>query len=284
MQKMRYSFWGILTTCTLSILFTGVNIFLLSDIKEKISSIYRYPYTVSNTARAMNSRTIDTNFFYRNLLLGGTSDKKEIALIIHERFLLHKADRDKIKDRYRGPEEHIERLFNATDRFHKVLLQGISHTSSYTEEEILAYLDTKVEPAYQAVKDSIKVIINFTNQRLLETEKQSSFTVNTAIIGSLLLILVILTVAFFFHKLQKKAEQAIAYREKLFALLCNNIDDVFIIYHVRDRRIEYVSAYSALETTISASCIPGFRQRIRKCLTTSPNRHRSTRRRDATFR
>ena len=241
MQKMRYSFWGILTTCTLSILFTGVNIFLLSDIKEKISSIYRYPYTVSNTARAMNSRTIDTNFFYRNLLLGGTSDKKEIALIIHERFLLHKADRDKIKDRYRGPEEHIERLFNATDRFHKVLLQGISHTSSYTEEEILAYLDTKVEPAYQAVKNSIKVIINFTNQRLLETEKQSSFTVNTAIIGSLLLILVILTVAFFFHKLQKKAEQAIAYREKLFALLCNNIDDVFIIYHVRDRRIEYVS-------------------------------------------
>lgn len=80
MQKMRYSFWGILTTCTLSILFTGVNIFLLSDIKEKISSIYRYPYTVSNTAREIHSRALDTKFFYRKLLSSETSDKKNLPL------------------------------------------------------------------------------------------------------------------------------------------------------------------------------------------------------------
>ena len=98
-----------------------------------------------------------------------------------------------------------------------------------------------MDPAYQALKESIDVLVRFTNRKILTIEKDSSFTINIAIMCSLLLVFVVVTVAFFFHKLQKKAEQAIAYREKLFDLLCNNIDDVFIIYHVRDRRIEYVS-------------------------------------------
>ncbi|WP_279140254.1 response regulator [Bilophila wadsworthia] len=98
-----------------------------------------------------------------------------------------------------------------------------------------------MEPAYIEVEDSLKTIIAFANGKMRKIEEQSSFTVNTATAGSLFLVLVVLTVAFFFYRLQKKAEQAIAYREKLFDILCNNIDDVFVIYRVRDKRIEYVS-------------------------------------------
>lgn len=36
-------------------------------------------------------------FFYRKLLSSETSDKKKLALIIHERFLKMNMDRDKIK-------------------------------------------------------------------------------------------------------------------------------------------------------------------------------------------
>ncbi|WP_347865207.1 response regulator [Bilophila wadsworthia] len=121
------------------------------------------------------------------------------------------------------------------------MLKGLSYSPSHSRKEILSYLDANVEPAYIEVEDSLKTIIAFANGKMRKIEEQSSFTVNTATAGSLFLVLVVLTVAFFFYRLQKKAEQAIAYREKLFDILCNNIDDVFVIYRVRDKRIEYVS-------------------------------------------
>ncbi len=241
MRNTRYPFLGIIILCTVSIIFCLLSIFLFYETKEKVSTIYKHPYAVSNAAREIHSRALDTNFFYRKLLSSETSDKKKLAFIVHERFLKMKMDRDKIKERYLGPEKDIERFFNATDAFHKALLKGLSYSPSHSRKEILSYLDANVEPAYIEVEDSLKTIIAFANGKMRKIEEQSSFTVNTATAGSLFLVLVVLTVAFFFYRLQKKAEQAIAYREKLFDILCNNIDDVFVIYRVRDKRIEYVS-------------------------------------------
>lgn len=104
---------------------------------------------------------LDTNFFYRKLLSSETSDKKKLAFIVHERFLKMKMDRDKIKERYLGPEKDIERFFNATDAFHKALLKGLSYSPSHSRKEILSYLDANVEPAYIEVEDSLKTIIAF---------------------------------------------------------------------------------------------------------------------------
>ena len=93
------------------------------------------------------------------------------------------------------------------------MLKGLSYSPSHSRKEILSYLDANVEPAYIEVEDSLKTIIAFANGKMRKIEEQSSFTVNTATAGSLFLVLVVLTVAFFFYRLQKKAEQAIAYRE-----------------------------------------------------------------------
>ena len=241
MQNMRHSFLGIVIICAVSIIFCLVSTFLLYETKEKVATAYRHPYTVSNTAREIHSRALDTKFFYRKLLSSETSDKKKLALIVHERFLKINMDRDKIKKKYLGPEKDIERLFNATDAFHNALLEGLSYSPSHSKTEILSYIDANVEPAYIELEDSLKTVIAFANSKIREFVGQSSLTVNMATAGSFFLILVVLTVAFFFYRLQKKAGQAIAYREKLFDILCNSIDDVFVIYHVRDKRIEYIS-------------------------------------------
>lgn len=102
MQNMRHSFLGIMIICTVSIIFCLVSTFLLYQTKEKVSTAYKHPYTVSNTAREIHSRALDTKFFYRKLLSSETSDKKKLALIIHERFLKMNMDRDKIKKKYLG--------------------------------------------------------------------------------------------------------------------------------------------------------------------------------------
>ena len=111
MQNMRHSFLGIVIICAVSIIFCLVSTFLLYETKEKVATAYRHPYTVSNTAREIHSRALDTKFFYRKLLSSETSDKKKLALIVHERFLKINMDRDKIKKKYLGPEKEIERLF-----------------------------------------------------------------------------------------------------------------------------------------------------------------------------
>lgn len=241
MQKFNYSFLGIMIVCTLSILFYFTSTFLLYKTKEEVSTISQHSYAVSNTAREIHARSLDMNFFYRKFLSSEATDKNKLALIVHERILKLKINRNKIKERYLGPEKDIQRLFNTTDAFYEVLSKGIPYSASHSKEEILSYLDTKVDPAYAEVENALKQITSFTEDNIRKIENQSSFTVNTAMVGSLFLIFVVLTVAFFFYRFQKKAEQAIAYREKLFDILCNNIDDVFVIYHVRDKRIEYVS-------------------------------------------
>ncbi|MFR8053750.1 MAG: sensor histidine kinase [Bilophila wadsworthia] len=240
MQKIRYSFWGILTICALSVLFSGVSIFLLFEIKGQTSTLYQHPYTVGKEAHELLVRFTDTNFSYRSFLLADTTPQKDLVLILQERFRRQRMVRDKIEERYTGPKKDVEKLSRMLDAFHKALLQGLPY-ASLPPAEIRLYLDTEVESAYQDLKESIEIIVRFTNRKILNIEKESSFTVNIAITCSLLLVLVVLTVAFFFYRLQKKGEQAIAYREKLFDILCNSIDDVFVIYHVRDKRIEYVS-------------------------------------------
>lgn len=128
MRIQRYPFLGIIILCTVSIIFCLLSTFLFYETKEKVSTIYKHPYAVSNAAREIHSRALDTNFFYRKLLSSETSDKKKLAFIVHERFLKMKMDRDKIKERYLGPEKDIERFFNATDAFHKALLKGLSYS------------------------------------------------------------------------------------------------------------------------------------------------------------
>lgn len=240
MQKIRSSFWGILTICALSVLFSGVSIFLLLEIKEQTSIVYGHPYAVGKEARELLARFTDTNFSYRSFLLADTAPQKNLALILQERFRRQRMVRDKIEERYTGPKEDVEKLSRMLDAFHKALLQGLPY-ASLPPAEIRLYLDTKVEPAYQELKESIDVLVRFTNRKILNIEKESSFTVNIAIMCSLLLVFVVLIVTSFFYRLQKRSEQIIAYREKLFDLLCTNVDDVFFIYHVRDKRVEYIS-------------------------------------------
>lgn len=207
MQNMRHSFLGIVIICAVSIIFCLVSTFLLYETKEKVSTAYKHPYTVSNTAREIHSRALDTKFFYRKLLSSETSDKKKLALIIHERFLKMNMDRDKIKKKYLGPEKDIERLFDATDAFHNALLEGLSYSPSHSKTEILSYIDANVEPAYIELEDSLKTVISFANSKIREFVGQSSLTVNMATAGSFFLILVVLTVAFFFYRLQKRPDR-----------------------------------------------------------------------------
>ena len=108
------------------------------------------------------------------------------------------------KKKYLGPEKDIERLFNATDAFHNALLEGLSYSPSHSKTEILSYIDANVEPAYIELEDSLKTVIAFSNGKMREFVGQSSFTVNMATAGSFFLILVVLTVAFFFYRLQKR--------------------------------------------------------------------------------
>lgn len=169
MQNMRHSFLGIVIICAVSIIFCLVSTFLLYETKEKVATAYRHPYTVSNTAREIHSRALDTKFFYRKLLSSETSDKKKLALIVHERFLKINMDRDKIKKKYLGPEKDIERLFNATDAFHNALLEGLSYSLHTRKRRSFPILMPMWNPPISMLEDSLKTVISFANSKIRES-------------------------------------------------------------------------------------------------------------------
>ena len=109
----------------LSILFSGVSIFCCLKSKSKLPSYIDTPIQ-SQRARELLARFSDTNFSYRSFLLTNTTPKKDLALVLQERFRLQKIVRDKIKERYTGPKEDVEKLSRMLDAFHKTLWQGCS--------------------------------------------------------------------------------------------------------------------------------------------------------------
>ena len=184
--------------------FCLVSTFLLYQTKEKVSTAYKHPYTVSNTAREIHSRALDTKFFYRKLLSKRNERQEKTCLIIHERFLKMNMDRDKIKKKYLGPEKDIERLFDATDASTMPCWKGFPIPLHTRKRRSFPILMPMWSPPISSLRISLKTVIAFSNGKMREFVGQSSFTVNMATAGSFFLILVVLTVAFFFYRLQKR--------------------------------------------------------------------------------
>ncbi|MBH1942397.1 response regulator [Mobilitalea sibirica] len=84
--------------------------------------------------------------------------------------------------------------------------------------------------------------------------------VGKAFAGSISMVLIILSLSLFIlaiylEKKFAKMNRNIYYREELFNSLCSNIDDIFLIYHIGNHKIEYISPNTDRTLGISSNNI-----------------------------
>ncbi len=242
MKKPSYALLGLFSICVLSLLFAGISIFALDGVKNRTSSIYEHPYKVALTAHEIRSRLLDTRSFFKVFLADGSQEGEPITLLT-ERYELQKKSIAVIAQCYLGPTEDIQKLSEALDRLFARQMEMVRYARNRPMRDSAAFFRNNLTPAYYEMQDRLAGLIDAADQMVKSIEGESSAIVRigTFIAVSLALAIILGTVCFFLL-FQRKSQWAIASREKLFDILSNSVDDVFFIYSLEERRLEYLSA------------------------------------------
>lgn len=231
-----------LVICVISIIFSLSCIYSIRNMEAAASRIYDHPYTVSNSSREMRSRLLDMKQFISIFLTDSFHSIEETEDLLNSRYTMQQQSLDRIAENYLGPAADTERLqekMNALIEAQAVLLQQVPNL---TNVEINDYLNENIYPIYDEVSDTLTTIITFANQKILSLEKEMKRTSSLAIITAILLSLFIIVLSIkTTRNLERRRVHDVADREKMFDLLSTNVDDVFFIYSLKDKLMEYIS-------------------------------------------
>ena len=190
----------------------------------------------------MRSRLLDMKQFISIFLTDSFHSIEETEDLLNSRYTMQQQSLDRIAENYLGPAADTERLqekMNALIEAQAVLLQQVPNL---TNVEINDYLNENIYPIYDEVSDTLTTIITFANQKILSLEKEMKRTSSLAIITAILLSLFIIVLSIkTTRNLERRRVHDVADREKMFDLLSTNVDDVFFIYSLKDKLMEYIS-------------------------------------------
>lgn len=233
---------GTLIICVISIIFTLSSIYSIRNMESAASRIYEHPYTVSNSAREMRSRLLDMKQFISIFLTDSFHSIEDTEALLEARYALQQESLDKITEKYLGPADDTKKLQEKMDELIAEQSQLLYSVPDYSEAEINDYLNEYIYPIYDEVSETLTTITTFANQKVLALEKEMKYTSGLAISTAVLLSLfiIILSIQNSRH-MERRRVHDVADREKMFDLLSNNVDDVFFIYNLKEKWMEYIS-------------------------------------------
>ena len=237
---------GTVAICVIAVLFSALNISAVNRMTRATAAIYEHPYTVSNSAREMRSRLLDMKQFISIFLTDGFVSEDETQVLLHKRYDLQRESIDVIAKNFIGPHAYVEQLKEHMDALIAAQDEALHFViSGHTDPEIDNYVEANLYPCYDDVSVSLSTIIDASNDTILRLERDTKATGEISIavavvLSSFIIGFTVLTTLL----LEQKRQREVAYREKLFDLLSANVDDVFFIYSLESKSIEYISPNS----------------------------------------
>lgn len=234
----RFTLYGA-AICALAVLFFYLSIFFVRKMDDIANNIYEHPYTVSNEARAMQSRLLDMKIFVQMILLDEEMPSEDFFA---ERYSLQEESMRLIGERYLGPREDLRQLDESFEKLREIQKEAILYEASHSVEETRLYIEEYVIPRYDSVDECLSDIISFADRKIRNLEKEVSSTARQAIYVFITVLTLIIGMFLFSWKLENKNMRETEYREMLFNRLSTIIDDVFYIYNLKKRDTEFISA------------------------------------------
>ncbi len=236
---------GASTVIFLALLFTIFSIYSSSYIAYQAKVMYEHPYPVKNATEVMRTRLSEMKLYFPSLLAANYNNSDEIIQLLKLRDKRQDNSLEIISRLYLGSQNDVVELTNALKKVRQARIRAVEACSGNDSlEEIIAYVEREVNPYSNAVDNVLIRIGDTVNKRVRFIGETAQQTQATSTIGAIVLCALIIALVIFTNINERKKNQAIAYRERLFDLVANNIDDVFFIYNFPDKRTEYVSENS----------------------------------------
>lgn len=230
--------------CAITVCYVAFVVFVMYRMGGSTTALYEHPYLVSREAREMKARISEMRSTLPALLAtpGLSAAKFEEILSLKE-----KAQDDaiaRIKPIYLGEKEDMDALETVLHEFRQARRRAVqAAVNAVTLEGVNAYYQREVLPYLETLDGVLDRFGKSADRRsaaiLTDMNRTRVFSILvTLLMGGLLIWLIVFT-----NRLEYKKNREIAYREKLFNLLAENIDEVFLIARSKEK-FEYISSNS----------------------------------------
>lgn len=236
-------------TCFIAIILCFVVVSTSHNMRENVTDVYEHPYSTASGAWEMRSRLLDMKQFAVLFLTDPTNNEEDLLELFQHRYDLQDATIQEIRKSYSGPKTDLDALQAAMDNLKtnqnaavEEIFKRISEGEEISDSEMALLFEENVYPYYDALNERISVILTFADAKILELESQASTTAVISIVSVIVFSVMIIVFALYLVKLENKRHQSdVDYREKIFDLLSNHVDDVIMIHDIAKQEFEYIS-------------------------------------------
>ena len=237
------SFLSISVICILTIISSVFFIISMNRMQKTTFTIVDHPYTVSNNSWMIKNDISIMKIRVERLLSYHSSEDIQIVKdALHRRTMEIQPSVEVLQKRYLGPQTDVSNLLTHLEEL-KIRQQNVLAVAEAQPDgqAISAAINQHLTPLYQQLDKDFEEIQKFITQN---AKQYAQDTKNIMRISNILVILFtacIFFIAVLFHVLILKKNKNILYKDKLFEIFSQNVDDVFCIYSMDKRAMEYVS-------------------------------------------
>ena len=200
--------------CSIAVLFAAASICSSNSMKVTAQDMYKHPYTVTNSARAMRSRLLDMKRFVSIFLTTGFDNEEDARALFEERYGMQNEAIHIIGEHYLGPQEDVDALQEAMDGLIAVQEEALQFVGKrQTEEDILNFIEERVYPEYDHVNNCLETVIIFADAKILSLTQDSTHMATISIGTALLLSVIIVLLTIYSNKVERKSIKELTARE-----------------------------------------------------------------------
>ena len=232
--------------CAITACYVAFVVVVMYRMGESTATLYEHPYMVSREAREMKARIYEMRNTFPTMLATPDLAPEKFEEILNRQEKAQNDSMARIKTLYLGDKDDLSALEGALHDFRQSRRRAVQvaagaglatfdEVNAYYKREVLPYLDT-----LDSVLDRFGKSADLRGAAILaDMDRTRIFSILvTLLMGGLIIWLIAFT-----NRLERKKNKEIAYRERLFNLLAENIDEVFFIARSKEN-FEYISSNS----------------------------------------
>lgn len=229
---------------TVLLLYIVYNCYSMYEFTRRMDYILTIPVKVAQETREMKTRILEMQNSLPGLLSTPTFSYEDFQKIFSRQDNAQEASFERVKKLFRGDPQYIVKLAEAFAGIREARLRvaRLMLGNSDYKAAISAYRDV-IEPHVTAVFDSLNNLYHSADYLMHETQIETRHASELNTIFTCILGLIIMAAFMYLDKVEKRKAAEIESRDRLFNLLSENVDDVFIIARNAEK-FDYVSSNS----------------------------------------
>lgn len=227
--------------------FAGMTIINTDNLATYTAEIYSRPYAVNNAAWQMRAQILFARNTMLNLLLDdeyGVDAEEKLQALYKMREEIPGLEQT-LQTQYEGDEETVARLISEVERLRRLHDECIELIKAGNIREAGEILYGSAYPLYSAAEMHAQELIGHSQEKI-DAYVAQSYALNEqtnqlALIWGLALVALAVLLSVVSVRTITKRNGDIFRSNTLFRIISENVDDVFIVYDIARKSVEYVS-------------------------------------------